>query len=268
MRLLPSNKKYMESWSDSFLELIYDWSQIVGVFTLLVTFLAGLALYSSQKEMARRAGDREQTTRKATNDAHSLATEAVARVAALKHPRFSVRANAMSVFVGGSRVTVPALPNQVGILGFTEKGLGIAGRTFRLPVVTGYMKDRILCVNASIFAGEANPPVTLVDNEFSEIPAGWDFNSDDMAAEIIDDKGKPVFQLIYTSDSTATLNGVFVAEGKIVTADAFGIREGTGDPVDNRLWKFLTNPPPMPEVGMTPIFKYPSAQFEHVRLIH
>jgi hypothetical protein len=47
----------MTSWSDSLLNSVNDWSQIVGLLALLLTLVSAWTIYSTGKEMARRSAE-------------------------------------------------------------------------------------------------------------------------------------------------------------------------------------------------------------------
>jgi Flp pilus assembly protein TadB len=53
----------MQTWTDSFLENLNHLSQIIGMCFLLLALGAGYAVYSTQKEMARRTRQKEQAAR-------------------------------------------------------------------------------------------------------------------------------------------------------------------------------------------------------------
>src|SRR6266705_2416445 len=49
----------MKSWSDSVLDSVNNWAQIVGIIALLVTLVSAWFVYATGRELSRRSSDRE-----------------------------------------------------------------------------------------------------------------------------------------------------------------------------------------------------------------
>lgn len=51
---------HMASWSDSWLNGVNDWAQIVGILSILLALVSALVVYFTSKETTRRAAEREK----------------------------------------------------------------------------------------------------------------------------------------------------------------------------------------------------------------
>ena len=91
MKKISSKRKYMQSWSDSVLNSVNDYSQIISIIALVFTLFAASVLYATAKEINRRSLARETESesqlfdaQKETREAKRVANEANARVAQLE----------------------------------------------------------------------------------------------------------------------------------------------------------------------------------------
>jgi hypothetical protein len=106
-----------------------------------------------------------------------------------------------------------------------------------------YVEDGFLYVDARIFTGDtAEPIIEVARNQYKRIPPGWDVNSTPAALEIVNERGEPVFHLIYKSPSEAKIEGVFQTPGGAYVINEHG--EGYG-----------LRP------NIKPVFKYPSWKY-------
>jgi hypothetical protein len=74
MNATPSKLKYMQSWSDSLLDAVNNYSQLIGLVAFAVTLVTAYLVYSTQREQGRRANLQSQSTSnelRATKDALS-----------------------------------------------------------------------------------------------------------------------------------------------------------------------------------------------------
>jgi hypothetical protein len=84
MKLRPSKQKYMQSWSDSFLNDVNDYSQILGLVALLFTFIFGYFAYATAKESTRRSSDNEAIAERRADDLQKKADDAIRRAEQLE----------------------------------------------------------------------------------------------------------------------------------------------------------------------------------------
>ena len=74
----------MQSWSDSFLNSVNDYSQLLGLVALFLTFVFGYIVYATAKESTARASEREAAAEARADDLQKKASEAIQRAADLE----------------------------------------------------------------------------------------------------------------------------------------------------------------------------------------
>jgi hypothetical protein len=115
-----------------------------------------------------------------------------------------------------------------------------------------YLDSGKLFFDADIFAGTDVPPIRMRHNVIRGLPYRWDGNYSGHALEIVTADTLPVFQLVYMSEDSIRIKGVFQVQGGLVIVDESGVLTARGKRV-----LFY---------GTRPIFKYPSWRFPHQRL--
>jgi hypothetical protein len=121
-----------------------------------------------------------------------------------------------------------------------------------LPV-TLYVENNILYADIKIYGGLTEPPIEIVHNEFTIRRPGWDKNYNREALEIVDEKHKPMFQLIYKTESHIVINGIFPFPG--------GVMLGNNSMRVIRNSSIQTNPNLLKDFTLKRIFKYPSSKY-------
>lgn len=103
----------------------------------------------------------------------------------------------------------------------------------------------------SLWGGDGEAPIEIVNNEFVVRRSGWDRNHNENALEVVDGNGTPFFQMIRATPDHLIINGIFqMPSGSIIYAS------------DQGIW-----PPRSPKQGtppgfrLVPIFKYPSWKY-------
>jgi hypothetical protein len=86
-------------------------------------------------------------------------------------------------------------PYPLSIMGFTPIKL--------------YVEERRLFADVTILDSPSSP-IEVRHNEYVVRPTGWDKNSDSSALEIVDADLNPVFQMIYSSNYSILINGIFI----------------------------------------------------------
>jgi tetratricopeptide (TPR) repeat protein len=109
-----------------------------------------------------------------------------------------------------------------------------------------YIEKGTLYADVNIYGGQGLPPIKIKKNKLSNKPDDWDFNSNDKAFEIVDNKQNPIYQFFYKSPSHIVINGIFPAPGGYILANENGA-SGSPDLPD----KF----------NLKRIFKYPSWKY-------
>ena len=109
-----------------------------------------------------------------------------------------------------------------------------------------YIEGGQLYADVKIYGGHGLPPIEIRKNKLSNKPHDWDFNSNDKALEIVDNKQTPIYQFFYKTPSHIVMNGIFPFPGGLILANENG---ATINPI------FPTN------FSLKRIFKYPSWQY-------
>lgn len=132
---------------------------------------------------------------------------------------------------------------------FITRPAELADKPFEPLILKGtvpfraYIEGGLLYVDASVFTGDtAEPVIEIARNQYKRIPPGWDVNSTPAALEIVNERGEPVFHLIYKSPSEAKVEGVFQTPDGAYVIDEHG--QGYGLKPD-----------------IKPVFKYPSWKY-------
>jgi hypothetical protein len=111
-----------------------------------------------------------------------------------------------------------------------------------------------LFVNASVYNPlDKSTPIKVTRNSVSVTPPNWDKNYDDGAFEVVNDKGDPVFQVIYMSPFYVVVNGIFPQPNGGVSWVSDNDVRGVDPFHTSEVFK------------LNPIFRYPSSLFPSVR---
>ena len=120
----------------------------------------------------------------------------------------------------------------------------------------GFVPVRLHLENGKLYADttvldlQGNAVIEVQNNKFKIHPIAWDRNSNDMALEVVDARGRPVFQMIYERPNRIRLTGMFVGgRSQSLLADNDG--------------GFTINPSPeqIEDFKLKPIFMYPAWKY-------
>jgi len=109
-----------------------------------------------------------------------------------------------------------------------------------------YIEGGQLYADVKIFGGSGLPPIEIKKNKLSNKPPNWDFNSNETALEIVDNKQTPIYQFFYKNPSHIIMNGIFPFPGGLILANENGA---------------TINPTLPTNFLLKRIFKYPSWQY-------
>ncbi len=112
-----------------------------------------------------------------------------------------------------------------------------------------YLDNGKLFLNADVFAGTDVPPIRIRGNVIHGLPYRWDGNYNSRALEVVSADTMPVFQLVYISEDSIRIRGVFQLKGGLAIVDESGVSWAQ----KNRVLFY----------GTRSIFKYPSWKFQH-----
>jgi len=109
-------------------------------------------------------------------------------------------------------------------------------------------KGNVLSYDVTIWGGSRQPPIEVKDNKFTVRVPGWDYNSNGIAFEVVDESGAPIFQMIRKKPNHFVMNGIFpLPNGQLIVAGPNGLYGST---------------PSVPAgFSLKPIFKYPSWKY-------
>jgi hypothetical protein len=112
-----------------------------------------------------------------------------------------------------------------------------------------YLDSGKLFLDANVFAGSDQPSIRIRRNVIHGLPFGWDGNYSSRALEIVSADTLPVFQLLFMSEDSIRIRGVFQVQQGLVIVDESGVSTAQ----KKRVLFY----------GTRPIFKYPSWKFPH-----
>jgi len=115
--------------------------------------------------------------------------------------------------------------------------------------ITVYSNGNALLFDFKMWNGPNGPSVEVINNSFTAtVPRGWDKNSSANALEVVDDEGRPMFQMIRQTSTEVVINGVFpLPDGQVLIAG----------PSSGR----ITAPSNGVKLALSPFFKYPSWKY-------
>ncbi len=117
--------------------------------------------------------------------------------------------------------------------------------------VSVYLRDGVLCVDATIFSAPHIPLIEVVCNRARINAPGWDTNYSDKAMEVVDSNKFPMFQIIFPDPRRVQVNGIVPSGMKeLLMYLPGGFQRVTIDPSHPS----IINDP------LKPIFKYPAWQ--------
>jgi hypothetical protein len=116
------------------------------------------------------------------------------------------------------------------------------------PSLSAYVNNGGFFVDAELYYALDKPPLKLLRNRLIERPSAWDSNFDGSAIEVVDESGRPRFQLIYHDPHTIFLRGIFQFDGRVVVLEEHNSRFAVGS-TDLRM-----------QTG--PLFRYPSRLYQ------
>jgi hypothetical protein len=163
-----------------------------------------------------------------------------------KPPTFTETLGDFVVIAGGqqyrvSKLSTASSPSRINLFSTTQEK----------PEAVAYIENGRLLVNAQLYYASDKPPLELVHNELSNRPLLWDRNFNDSAIEIVDDRMRPRFQLIYHDPHTVLLRGIFQFDYRAVVVEERNKRffVVVGGTIDSE------NLDPQMETGV--LFQYP-----------
>jgi hypothetical protein len=109
-----------------------------------------------------------------------------------------------------------------------------------------------LYADVSVYGGNDLIIIKIVDNVATVIPKSWDKNQDDYAYEVVNESGTPIFQLIYDTQFSISIYGIFPMPGGLVLW-----AKKSGNSYGNS---------PFVTLNLKPIFQYPSSEFQRQRV--
>jgi hypothetical protein len=135
--------------------------------------------------------------------------------------------------------------------------------TLPAPLILGGFDPISICtannrvfVDVRLWNDSVSPKAEIVHNHFAIEPEGWHWNFDSKAFEAVDEKYRPMLQLIYRSPSEVDVRGVFITNG------AGWLLTDKGSTMDVPLQEL---PQAIEAHPITRIFKYPSETYPQVR---
>ena len=165
----------------------------------------------------------------------------------------------LSHFTSGFSFNSPELTvifgGQDGVsASYTKKQLELAKNDSLSELPTqvpfkAYLDSGKLFLDANVFAGSDQPPIRIRRNVIYGLPFGWDGNYSSRALEIVSADTMPVFQIVFTSEDSIRVRGVFQDQQGLVIVDGTGVSTAQ----KKRVLFY----------GTRPIFKYPSWKFPH-----
>lgn len=87
------------------------------------------------------------------------------------------------------------------------------------PAISAYVDQGNLFVDARLYSTVGGSALKLVKNKLMAMPPQWDTNFDNSAIEVVDEQGRPRFQLIYHDPHTVFLRGIFQFEDRVVVLE-------------------------------------------------
>jgi hypothetical protein len=153
-------------------------------------------------------------------------------------PRFSEKVNQVRIILASNIEEYDNMDDGHSATIYLPIGL-------QQPLATAKVIDNELVVDAKLGTLGAE----LKDNRLINNPPGWDWQADDNTFEIVNERGNPVFQLIYLSGNMASIRGVFFDGAECVLV-------GEQDVVIGR-----SRVEEVARIRIKPIFKYPSRKY-------
>ncbi len=158
----------------------------------------------------------------------------------LEEPTFIELPERVSVIVGTTEVWFPSetLESSEGV------PLTLGGFSpVRLKLI-----DEKLYADIKLFNGTGLPPIEMHENRFIVRPPDWDRNANTKALEVVNEKGIPIFQLIYEKPNRIRLRGIFAGPHVVLLATEGGMI-------------LNATPSKIAEFSLKPIFKYPAWKY-------
>ena len=155
----------------------------------------------------------------------------------LTFPGFRENVTNVSLSIGSIHASIPL----AGLRNGTYKG---AAFNINGQIITPYLEGNHVYVDVSVYRGPDLPAVQVRKGMVTVDVPGWDRNSNESAFEVVNERGIPVFQMVYVTPSDVSIRGILVFAGGLVM-------------VANETTNML-NPRNPFELAPKPLFKYPS----------
>jgi len=167
-------------------------------------------------------------------------------------PTFPDGTTAISVRVMGNPT-----PIQFALEELKSRSIPVPTDNPNMPIARIYLAAGTLCIDATTVGG-----IRIRGNHFETLPAGWDFNGNDRAAEIVNEKRVAVYQIRLAQKTVVEFGGIVLCDG----GKMFASVGAHGRPIIFPIGKLNEDLPTMPyaTTGTKRIFKYPSYKFRGV----
>jgi hypothetical protein len=163
-----------------------------------------------------------------------------------QNPRFADNATYFSANFGGNTYTITPTSRRMALLGGVHSFFGFGGEN---DILSAYVKDGRFVVDA-VLKGDTR----LIANQFQSNDTSWDRNFDDSAFEVVDEKGTPMLQIVYTTPNNVTIFGVFQGKNGVYFVGPRGVR--TSFQLYSDKYLRLAGYP------LKKLFKYPSRKYQ------
>jgi hypothetical protein len=118
-------------------------------------------------------------------------------------------------------------------------------------VIAHFMKDRLLL---DLDVPTQGKLLQIRNGESNQLPDGWDWNADDQTLEIVDDQNRAIFREFYSTNFVC-IKGVIQFQGQLLISEENGYGQSLPRVFFDR-----------GQIGLAPIFKYPSSKYRSERL--
>jgi hypothetical protein len=160
--------------------------------------------------------------------------------AKLPQPTFHEDSDSVTLVFGATAMT----SSLAHLRGNPMRPLDISGFE---PVAVGIGDENKIGYYVALWGGEGNPPLEIHNDHFTVRVPTWDRNFSPTAFEVIDENGRPVFQMMRKGETTLIMYGIFAALHNFVALVG---------PKQTKI--------EIKNFTLAPIFKYPSWKYPGV----
>lgn len=228
------------------------------VLTATATIMAG-GLFALDRWMVTKKREQDRIVRRQTR--LEAARLSHANNPSLEEPTFTEDVKEVNLILGGNKTHIPVDALEHGFdLTFPVGSKNSNGEFATLPVHIVLEKGK-LYVDAEMFGYQniGQPVVTMKRNKITSPPSDWDMNKTQDALEIVDQKQRPVFQLVYERhQSQIKVNGIFRISDIVYLCDENGLLTISEEDISEE---------GLAAFELKPLFEYPSWQYPGVYAI-